>query len=503
MSKKSNFRRSLKRRFQKFRFPKFLTIQFGFAILTAPFRHVAANWKNQRIRDFILGIPALVASLLVMVLLGRAQLQEKALSPAYLASAKQALLEKNFPYAELLLNRVLQRKDSVLSEARYSMAVLLEEVGETKRASELFAVLAPDDGRGNPNAHRRLAIILANGISAKSSPEDIRRLYWHLNASNDTKSPNLSMAWGRYSLATGDLASALHFFRQSVDEFPELLQILGALELQSGNNLAATTHFQRSSKYLDNRLRNSPSDDETRIAYAQVLMKIGQFDEARVVLEQGATLDPQGPWNWLLASLAVNYHDLKSTEGVSVSELLSYLKRALDHDPNHELALKRLMSYATAKVEGNVELRTVLARVIAEGDEPALAHLAMGNLCWLEGDSSKAEFHFERATAIRTDMAVVLNNLAWLVAHDKNNPDYERAMTLVQAALEQRPNSPDFLDTRGTILLLQEQWKPALNDLEVALSGVKDKRAVHLKLATVYTNLNLPEIAEQHRILSE
>ena len=161
------------------------------------------------------------------------------------------------------------------------------------------------------------------------------------------------------------------------------------------------------------------------------------------------------------------------------------------------------MAYAKADVKGNVELKTVLARVIAEGEQPALAHLAMGNLCWLEDDREGALFHFERATEIRDDVAVLLNNLAWLISHDKDAPDFERAMGLVNSALEKRPNDPSFLDTRGTIFFLQKDWKPALVDFEKALSGVRNKQAVHEKLAMIYQELGMLEISEQHTKLSE
>lgn len=161
------------------------------------------------------------------------------------------------------------------------------------------------------------------------------------------------------------------------------------------------------------------------------------------------------------------------------------------------------MAYATAKVEGNVELKTVLARVIAEGQQPALAHLAMGNLCWLEKDPDGALFHFERAISIRDDFVVVLNNLAWLISHDEKNPDFERAMALVNVAIEKQPNNASFLDTRGTVCFLQKDWKNALTDLEKAISGVRDKQSVHKKLAAIYHELGMKEISEQHQILSE
>ena len=40
-------------------------------------------------------------------------------------------------------------------------------------------------------------------------------------------------------------------------------------------------------------------------------------------------------------------------------------------------------------------------------------------------------------------------------------------------------------------------------DLEKALSGVRDKRAVHEKLAIIYRELGMKEISEQHTKLSE
>ena len=50
---------------------------------------------------------------------------------------------------------------------------------------------------------------------------------------------------------------------------------------------------------------------------------------------------------------------------------------------------------------------------------------------------------------------------------------------------------------------LQKDWKPALVDFEKALSGVRDKRAVHEKLAIIYRELGMKEISEQHTKLSQ
>lgn len=500
---------SLKRKFSKwlskrrFRFPKVLTLGFYGKILAAPFDWLQGNWKLRRFRHLLVGLPSLTGIFVILYLGVQLQVHEQSISAQYLAEARSALAKKDFPRAELLLARVLKRRDSMIAEAQYSMAVLFDETGQKDRASEFFRILAPDDQKGNRDAHRRLAVIISNQANYQSNDSELRRLHWHLTAASQSETPEIQMAWGRYYLLTGDLKQAKKYFELSVKQFPQVWQVLGEIEARLGQTASAILSFQESSKYLSRQLDNDPLNAPVRTDYAQVLMKLGQLDDAQMVLEQGRLLNPDGPWPWLLASLAVNYHDMKAVQGASVSELLSYISRALQYDPNHGLALNRLMSYATAKVEGNIELRTILARVIAEGKEPGLAHLAMGNLCWLEGNRDQALFHFQQAIKIREDVPVLLNNMAWLLAHDPNAPDLDRSLALVNSALTSRPDDPHFLDTRGTIYCLKKEWESALPDLEKALAGIKDKKSVHQKLTDVYDNLKMSEIAEQHRILAE
>lgn len=505
MSKFRDITRPLRHSLRKLRWPRVLQLDFYLSIINLPVQLLVTKWATRRFRDLVFGLPALALIIVLLVLIGRGQLQRASIASEYFVAAEKAMTKKDYAEAELLLNRVLEEDSANLSDARFAMAVLLDDTGRQPRAAEMFSKLAPEGSHGNPNAHRRLGVILANATTVNSPPDEIRRLYWHLNAANDHDSTAMSMAWGRYFLAVRDLKSAKEYFEKAVEDFPELWQVLATIELTAGNNSSAISSYKRASDYLSGQLRDDPKNNRTRVDYAQVLMRLGQLNEARIVLEQGVLLDEDGPWKWLLANLAVNYHDLMAAEGKSVSILLGYVRKALEHDANHGPALNRLMSYATANVEENGSLRKILAKVIAEGREPALAHLAMGNLCWIEDNTKVAMFHFEQASSLRDDMAVVMNNLAWLVAHHENLPDYDRALALVEQSLEQNPEDPRFLDTRGTILLLKKEWKQSLVDLEKALVGIENehKKAVHKKLAEAYSELNLPEIADQHRAMSE
>ena len=282
-------------------------------------------------------------------------------------------------------------------------------------------------------------------------------------------------------------------------------QRLGDVNVALGNSDAAMTDYSHASEQLTAELQKRPGNHLARVDYADVLIRLGRIDEARTIIEEGQRIAPEedATWRQLLAAVYVNIHDLMSLSGNSgIGDLLQPLSKSLEYDPNFGPALNRLMSYANAKTDGNIELRDVLSRTVAEGQKPALAHLALGNLCWLEGLTEQAVFHFERARKIDNKLSVVMNNLAWLIAHDEKNRDLDKALALVNEALIVSPDDSRFLDTRGTILFLQKDWNNALDDLEKAIDGVSDKTPTHLKLAEIYDNLDLPDIAAQHRLLA-
>jgi tetratricopeptide (TPR) repeat protein len=484
--------------------PVWLTPNFYWAVFAFPFRWFFAAWHDRRLRNLIWGIPCIVMMVFLAFVFHWIRQQSVGLGSLYWDSARAALAEKNYAQAEMLLDRILQHNRTNVEDARYGLATVFEETGNTARAELIFNALAPDGRRGYRDAHRRLVMILADAINDQSTPEEIARLKWHLDVAADEESARMALAWGRYAIATQDLELARKYLEIAAVEFPELWITLGEVNTRLGNTEKALSSYEKATQYLAGQLEGKQDDRLTRVDYATVLMRLGRLDEARVVLEEGLKRDPEGEWKQLLAALYVNYHDLLSLQGGhQISELLAPIAQSLDNEPNFGPALNRLMAYATAKVEGNVELKKVLARVVAEGKQPALAHLALGNVCWMEEDKEGAIFHFERSLSINSKLAVVMNNLAWLVSHDEKKPDFERALAMIDSALVEEPENGSFLDTRGTIYMMMDKNKEALDDLEKALQSVKDVAAVHAKLATLNEKLGRAEMAEQHKLLEQ
>ena len=116
----------------------------------------------------------------------------------------------------------------------------------------------------------------------------------------------------------------------------------------------------------------------------------------------------------------------------------------------------------------------------------------------MEASQAAIERAFERLNPSSTSFAVVANNLAWLLANDAQ-PDLERALRLSQLAVQRHPNSGGLRDTLATVLMKQKRYDIALVEFQRALPTIKDKSAVHLKMAKIYDELQQPQLATLHR----
>lgn len=479
--------------------PVWLTLDFYWQIVSYPFRWFLAAWHERTIRSFLWGFPALSMIIVLALVFHRMRLQSQSVSYFYWEDAQAAILAKDYARAEMLLDRILHEGRAHVQDAKFGLAVVYSEIGHAERADLLLSALAPDDGSGYPEAHRRRAIQLARSVSKNSKPEDLELLHSQLRAASGQDTAEMASAWALYSLAIQDLESARKYLEKSVAKFPEYWILLAEVNYVLGNTSASAGNYKSAEAYLENKLRSDSDSRPTRVDYAKVLVRQGRLDAAEGALKEGLQSDPDGNWDKLLADLYVHHHDSLSQEQTHPIEiLLDLLSRALSYDPDSGAALNRLMGYVREGDGINTELMSMLRDIISKGGDAALPHLALGNLYWIEQNTSAAILHFERAIELNSKLAVVMNNLAWLLANDPAHQDLDRALGLVEAALKERPDDASFLDTRGTILLKLGRHREALKDLEAALAGVRDRAGVHARLAAVYRELGDSAMADQH-----
>jgi len=99
------------------------------------------------------------------------------------------------------------------------------------------------------------------------------------------------------------------------------------------------------------------------------------------------------------------------------------------------------------------------------------------------GDKSEAKKWYEKVIELSPNMAVALNNLAWMYYEDKD----KRALSLAKKAADLAPESPEVLDTYGWILVETGDVKMGLNVLEKAASLKPDNLDIQDHLSKAKT----------------
>jgi tetratricopeptide (TPR) repeat protein len=235
--------------------------------------------------------------------------------------------------------------------------------------------------------------------------------------------PGITLNIANMAIAAGFVDSGATLLNVAVGRFPYLLEARLALaDIRLG---------QKSVQYALNVLTPVQDSDDPRVAvlYARIALMKGNTVQARKYIEPV----------------------LQSGGG----EML----RDLDKD----FALKSIGDYA-ARHPGDKRVKK------------QIGVLLMGF-----GELPKARIAYE--ALVRDDPAdgLARNNLAWLVV--QNDP--ARALTLAQAAVKADPQSPDYLDTLGTMQMNRSDLKGAVGSLQKAHDLRPDDAGIsyHLALA--------------------
>lgn len=425
------------------------------------------------------------------------------LGQEYWRRGLEAIDRGNFAAAQLFLNRAAVGAGVDSREVDFAMAVVNERLGFTGRSTDIFRRLAPVNRTGFGKAHRHLAITISQQSAADPladvEPETLLAWSWHLQHADEQASAAVRQAWGNYYLAVDDVESAVTAYSAAARQFPQLYLQIAELQGRLGRLELRTETLQTSRERYRREVSDRPRDAQARMIYATTLMALGELREAERVLQTGKRIDPEGPYDSLLASMYVQLHDQlrERDDNAARAEAIAQLRNALQIDPNFAPALNRLMSYAQVERENIPQLREILNELLVSGRDSAMAHLALSNLAWLEQDIETTKFHLRQAIGLDGKMPVIANNLAWMLAHQQP-PRLEQALGMIDPVVEQFPENARFLDTRGTILSRLGRNHDALIDLEKALPAFPDPRKLHGKLAAIYADLGMSDLARQH-----
>jgi tetratricopeptide (TPR) repeat protein len=425
----------------------------------------------------------------------------------YAHAARHAFYGNEYQAARLYYDRLLQLGggDSV---SVYQLALALNETGDESRVAVLMDQLATIERPGYAPAHLWWAQNLLS--SGNVAPRELRIAKIHLTHAlrSEPKNQQVQTLLGQVCLADGDPDGAIEYLTEAARTNPEVCLMLAKAFAVKVDKTRAQEYGRRAQEALRRRSKTYPTDIKTLIALIDSTMFLEQFPEALQLVKRG--LELFGKDEASIASLrqvaATTYiacYDWHERNGTAEpTQQFKLLAAGLNANPNEMLLFYRLMDALNRRDDAAGKATQFLTSMLARGEGTALVHLLLGTDAAERGELDRALKHLEQAQKTDPNMIVAANNFAWYLAHH-DPPDLERALALVDAAIEGQPNFGPYRDTRGQILGKMGRWEEALIDLEAALPELRSNLKLHEALVQAYEQLGMSDLAAEHRNIAE
>jgi tetratricopeptide (TPR) repeat protein len=137
----------------------------------------------------------------------------------------------------------------------------------------------------------------------------------------------------------------------------------------------------------------------------------------------------------------------------------------------------------------------LLSKAAADHKDDARQLTALGNVRVAQQRLDEAVELFRRAVAMKSHDPHLLNNLATVLAERPESR--QEALRCINLAIEIAGQQPEFLDTKGTILMLDDKPKEAVPLLQQAAASLDADPRYHFHLAVAYDRARQPEKARR------
>ena len=295
----------------------------------------------------------------------------------------------------------------------------------------------------------------------------------------------------RVSLMRGDAAGSLQAASAALENQPQN----PVARLVVAEALIAKREFARASEDVAKLKAEHPKAPTVHIVEGKLLSAQGKHQEAAKAYTLAQSLDPQSV-EPLIGLVSVDLSTGNLTSAVTRSQALlqmkprdvrvslvaarayyaakeygkaeAVLKTAVEIDPREVQALTMLADVSMRQGKPSDALARTQA-IIAVEPKSASAHTMAGQIMQGQNRIPEAKKHYETALEITQDAAVAANNLAWILAEERQ--DLDRALALAHQASALRPNDPQVLDTIGWIYLQKQLPALAVPAFEKAIAG--------------------------------
>ena len=381
---------------------------------------------------------------------------------------------------------------------QFRLAQELSALGDAELATTLLTRLAPIDEPGYPEAQVWRATRLLQGEIDRNDLTDAElHLKQAINGQPDN--PTARRLLGQLYFRVGRLEEAERQLVQVVQRHPEVRLLLSTIAREQGKREQSLSWAKSAEKHYRELLTSNPNIIQARALLSASLGLQDDFPSAVQVLTDGLARDNAEGLRNALGELYARWYDVRSKDAPEdLGGRLAVLEQGLRHDPANLALMDRISHLMGDDSKEAEKARAVLRELLTTGKATAGAHFVLGIDAYRRQKLEEARFHWEHALEIAPRFAAVANNLAWLLA-DGDNADLERALALIDAALQSNPGQPEFHGTRGHVLVRLKRWREAVREIEVGLAANSNNPELQSDFADAYDGLGLPHLARPYR----
>jgi tetratricopeptide (TPR) repeat protein len=476
--------------------------QFALFLLTA--------WASSRSgRAFLLGLPAVLAAgaLVGGCVLLYYRSDTMIFRRYYGAVFYRALERENYALAELATRRAVHYDPSnVGAKLAYARALFLNEKRE--EAFQVLSEFAPPDAPGTLEAQQLFVdLVSIDKTDQRSDKERKEALEPHLRQilAAEPTNEHASRLLGTLCDERGQTDEAIQYYLISTAQVPLLAPRLAQLLMERNETERANFVVARAHKQFPRFILGRENDPGWWELWMRTHLAVEDFRAAeqvaqlalRSVTTQAAQMRVRRGVAQVCDQYAARFTEIESAEDYSrLFRVLCHAMQVYPVDPN---ILSRLLDLTVLNTYGLADDQAWLDQASLGVPAPFVPHLMSAIRCIQKGDEEAALAHLSVAhESDPTVAAPVWGELANVLI-DRDEPQTELAMTMLDIGIRQWPDDPRVRGVRGHHLKFAERWEEAAADLEMAVEKLPTSVSIREALIECYDQLGEVEKSRVHR----
>lgn len=469
----------------------------------------ALNWLLSRPYSSVFAaIPAIILGTgLATVFLSSTREHSQARAGRYRSIFDEAVKNRNFELASLVVRSLIDSSPQNL-ELQYQRALIEQLLGNTDVAAKQMNDLATSKQHGLAAMWMISQESNLQELKKWSEPKHVRFQQLIEIGLKNLHGENLLSAkvlMFSYLAEVGAYSDAGRYLADVIPSRPELALAAATLCRSQYDSAGVAKYASIAERHYEAELTRQPTDINSRINLARVLMIQTKFENAARLLNDGYRLTKDSRLTGITGEALVvwsNHLGAGDESSKYLVKRLQILHAAIGIAPSDPAVGASIVQLIIECRDNRSSEVIRLKEAILKGADPVSAHFIRGTLALLDSKIVEAKSELELALQHEPNVPTILNNLAIAIAEMKEG-DLEKALSLIDIALTKLPKHAYFLETRGQILVKLKRWQEAISDLEVALEAKELRPAIYPSLAIAYAKIGAIDLTRVYQELAQ